>query len=208
VNRESLEIGDHCYQLDVPTWAPRLPAAASLLRARERTRHWLPDLGVGLELGRTCPPGLPAGALAALRRGDLPSFAAAVGGRGPGLTPAGDDALAGVLLVARAIGSVSPVRPGTLRHCAHRAQTSDIARAFLACAAEGRCIEPAHDLLAGLASADHGVVSSAVQELNRFGSSSGAALMYGIRTALLELPTAVRGTSRSLDRVDLVTRIV
>jgi hypothetical protein len=189
VNRESLQIGDHCYQLDVPIWAPRLPAAASLLRAREHARHWLPDSGVGLELGRVGPAGLPAGALAALRRGDLPTFAATVGGRGPGLTPAGDDALAGVLLVARAIGSVSPVWPGTLWHCAHRAQTNDIARAFLACAAAGRCIESAHALLAGLASADRGVVSSAAQELNRFGSSSGAALMYGVRTALLELPT-------------------
>jgi hypothetical protein len=184
----SLRIGDHCYQLDVPTWSPRLPPAASLAQARGTARSWLPDLGPALDVGSAAPARLPADADAALRRGDLSAFAATVGGRGPGLTPAGDDVLAGVLLVARAGGSRWPTSRRTRRRCVRRARTNDIASAFLACAAEGRCIEPAHDLLTGLANADSRAVASAVQELGRFGSSSGAALTLGVRAALLELP--------------------
>jgi hypothetical protein len=118
-------------------------------------------------------------------------LAAALGGRGPGLTPTGDDVLAGVLLVARALGSGSP---RMLQRCARLAPTNDVARAFLLCAAHGRCIEPAHDLLAGLAAADQPAVRSALDELRGFGSSSGAALAYGVQVALLALPPATRET--------------
>jgi hypothetical protein len=189
VDLDLLRIGDHRYPLDVPTWSPRLPPAPLLTRAHGQARHWLPELGPALDLGSTGRAGLPADAVTALRRGDLGSFAAAVGGRGPGLTPAGDDMLAGVLLVAHAIWSASRTRPWTCLQGELLTGTNDIARAFLACAAQGRCIEPAHDLLTGLAGADYCAVSSAVQELRQFGSSSGAALTYGVRAALLELPT-------------------
>jgi hypothetical protein len=87
-----------------------------------------------------------------------------------------------VLLVARASQSAST---RMLLHCAVQAPTNDIARAFLLCAARGRCIQPAHELLTGLAARDESTVRSAVAGLRRFGSSSGAALTYGIRTALL-----------------------
>jgi hypothetical protein len=90
-------------------------------------------------------------------------------------------------MAACAIGTGSQ----TLRRCALQVPTNEIARAFLACASRGRCIEPVHDLLDGLADADRGAVRSAVAELGRFGSSSGAALTYGIRVGLLELPPTV-----------------
>jgi hypothetical protein len=186
----SLRIGDHACSFELPVWSRRLPSAWSLARARHVAREWLPELGPTLDAGPAGCPGLPDGALAALRRGDLPSFAALVGGRGAGLTPVGDDILAGVLLVACVIGSGSPSRSRTLQQCAHLVPTNDIARAFLACASQGRCIEPVHDLLDGLADADRHAVRAAVDELDRFGSSSGAALTYGIRAALLALPPA------------------
>jgi hypothetical protein len=159
-----------------------------LRRACQEVRNWLPRLGPTLDLGPAADAGLPGDAVAAVRRGDLLTFAGLIGGRGAGLTPAGDDILAGALLVARVVRDGSPTDSWTLRQCARRAPTSDIARAFLTCAARGRCIEPAHALLNGLANADRGAVQSAADELRRFGSSSGAALAYGIRTALLELP--------------------
>jgi len=52
------------------------------------------------------------------------------------------------------------------------------------------CIEPAHDLLDGLVNGDHRAVRSAVDELDRFGGASGAALTCGIRAALLALPAS------------------
>jgi hypothetical protein len=185
----SLRIGDDACSLRLPSWSRRLPSPSSLARTRHEAREWLPALGPTLDVGPAGCAGLPDGAFAALRRGDLPSFAALVGGRGAGLTPVGDDILAGVLLMACAIGSESPTQSRTLWQCARRVPTNDIARGFLACASRGRCIEPAHDLLDGLADADRRAVRAAVDELARFGSSSGTALTYGIRTALLTLPT-------------------
>lgn len=186
VDATALRIGKSAYELDAPRWSRALPTGAALGVARAVAGDWLPDRGPALDLGSGEPAVLPAAALQALRRGALLEFAALVGGRGPGLTPAGDDVLAGVLLAARALGGGSP---RMLLRCADRAPTNDIARAFLLCAANGRCIEPAHDLLAGLAAADPPAVGSALDTLREFGSSSGAALAYGIRTALLELAT-------------------
>jgi hypothetical protein len=183
----SLRIGDHACSFELPVWSRPLPPPSSLARTRHKAREWLSDLGPVLDVGPAAGAGLPDGALTALRRGDLPSFATLVGGRGAGLTPVGDDILAGVLLVASAIG----IGSRTLRQCARWASTNDIARAFLACASRGRCIEPAHDLLDGLVNADRRAVRTAIEELDRFGSSSGAALTYGIRAALLELPATV-----------------
>jgi hypothetical protein len=174
VDAAALRIGPEAYALDAPRWSPRLPTAAALLLAREAARRWLPDRGPALDLGSAEPADLPAVTLGALRRTVLADVAAALGGRGPGLTPTGDDVLAGVLLVAFALHSDAP---RALLRCARWAPTNDVARAFLTCAARGRCIEPAHDLLAGLAAADRPAVTSALARLRRFGSSSGAALM-------------------------------
>jgi hypothetical protein len=145
--------------LTAPVWAPRLPPVSTLRRAHREARDWLPSLGPTLDLGSAGGAGLAGDALAALRRGDLLTFAGLVGGRGAGLTPAGDDLLAGVLLVACALRDGSPTDSWILRRCAHRAPTNDIARAFLACAARGRCIEPAHALLNCLADAIAGPCS-------------------------------------------------
>jgi hypothetical protein len=190
VTSRCLRIGDHAYPLPAPIWSPRLPPASALRAARRQVEGWLPKLGPTLGLGPAPDAGPPGDALDALHCGDLLTFATLIGGRGAGLTPAGDDILAGALLVARVVHDRSPTGSWTLRQCAHRAPTNDIARAFLDCAAQGRCIEPAHALLTGLAAADRRAVQAAADELDRFGSSSGAALAYGIGIALRELPYA------------------
>lgn len=185
VDATALRVGGHHYGLDAPVWSPRLPPSSSLRQAAGAAARWLPEPAPTLDVGPASRAGLPAGARRALHRADLLTFAALVWGRGPGLTPAGDDVLAGVLLVARATCGRSGTTPRTLWRCAHEARTNEIARAFLACAARGRSIQPAHDLLHGLASADRPAVRSAVSRLRGFGSTSGAALTYGIRIALL-----------------------
>lgn len=185
-----LEIGQDVCALTAPIWSRRLPSASRLSRSGPDACNWLPRVGPTLELGPARDAELPGDALTALRLGDLLTFAGLVGGRGAGLTPAGDDILAGVLLVAGALlGGSGNAR--TLERCALQAPTNDIARAFLECAARGRCIEPAHALLNGLADADRDAARSAISELRRFGSSSGEALAFGIRAALLELPSEV-----------------
>jgi hypothetical protein len=108
-------------------------------------------------------------------RGDLDGAVDALAGVGPGLTPAGDDTLAGLLLVLGAHDRAAAVA------AADRARTNDIARAFLAWAARGQSIEPVHRLLAA---GDAGAASAALSDLLRFGHSSGADLAFGLRLGL------------------------
>lgn len=113
---------------------------------------------------------------------DLPALAARLGGRGSGLTPAGDDVLAGALLGTRAAGGVA-VEPA-LRAVAASVHTTEVAVAFLHWAARGQCIEPAHGWLTASGSTDR---DRAEQRLRAVGASSGAALLEGLRLVASQL---------------------
>jgi hypothetical protein len=158
-------------------WRGELPAPAALVVGA----------GVALESLAQVPPTALAdpsyrrrldAATVALDGGDLAAAVEALGGLGPGLTPAGDDALAGVLLVARAMGG-EPAEPG-LVDLAATARTNDVAAAFLAWAARGQSIEPVHRFLAAVAGQDRARGSAALRSLCRFGHSSGADLAFGL----------------------------
>jgi hypothetical protein len=145
---------------------PRLLQAGPLLfdlRAATVWRGGLPQVG---------PPG-HAGT--AGRGVDVPGLARRLGGAGPGLTPAGDDALAGVLLVARLHGG-QPAEEG-LVGIAAAVPTNDISRAFLVWAARGQSTEPVHQFL--LTGDPHHL--GAVRAM---GHTSGAALADGLLYAL------------------------
>jgi Protein of unknown function (DUF2877) len=125
-------------------------------------------------------------AAAAVADGDLAGAAAELGGLGPGLTPAGDDVLAGLLLAARArFGPCAEVR---LLAVAGSVATTDLAAAFLRWAARGQHVAPAHDLLVAAARGDGRGAAAAVTRLGAFGSSSGADVAYGLRLGLDALP--------------------
>ena len=106
--------------------------------------------------------------------------AAALAGLGPGLTPAGDDALSGILFAFRALDG--PTAEPALVAVARSARTSDLAAAVLAAAAAGHHIEAVHDLVMAGASRDSAAATMAAAALDRFGSSSGADVAYGLRT--------------------------
>jgi hypothetical protein len=121
-------------------------------------------------------------AIGHLDGGDLAGVVDALAGLGPGLTPAGDDALAGILLVTRArLGAGA--EPALIAQAA-RARTNDIAGAFLAWAARGQSIEPVHRLLAASAEGDAEGADAALADLLRFGHSSGADLAFGLGLGL------------------------
>lgn len=115
---------------------------------------------------------------------DLSELAARLGGRGPGLTPAGDDVLAGVLL-ARWGASDEADRAESLA-IARSVATNRISRAFLEAAAQGQCIEPAHDLLLALVARDETAAARARAHLASYGATSGAALACGIEGELAD----------------------
>lgn len=140
------------------------------------------DAGVLHGRGWTVPLDCPVwtGALPAVPDAglDLAALAARVGGRGPGLTPEGDDVLAGALLAARA--ARGPGAEPELRGVAASVSTTEVAAAFLAWAARGQCIEPAHDWLVA---PDEPSRLRVEQRLRAIGASSGAALLDGLRRA-------------------------
>jgi hypothetical protein len=107
---------------------------------------------------------------------ELREWADRLGGRGPGLTPEGDDVLAGLLLAAWV--DRGRVWEPELRTIAASVRTTEVAAAFLAWAARGQCIEPAHDWLTA---ADGAARRGAERRLVAIGASSGAALLHGLR---------------------------
>lgn len=179
-------------------WAPARPArgevAAGALAAF-RSLLGLPAERHGWQVG--CWPGASADArsladlAAAAGHHDAAIAAASLLGSGPGLTPSGDDVLAGFLVGAAAFG----VDATAIRHAvAEQAplRTTALSAALLWHAARGECI----DQLAAAATAltsrpgpGHYQAGRAVSRLLSVGHSSGAALAQGL---VIAAETALR----------------
>ncbi|GAA4909985.1 uncharacterized protein DUF2877 [Actinomycetospora succinea] len=125
----------------------------------------------------------------------LDALVGAVGGRGPGLTPAGDDVLAGVVLVDRAAGG--PAVEERLTAVCASVPTTEVARAFLAWAARGQSVAPAHDWLGAVAAGDRDAASRALARLHALGADSGRHLAAGMALGLGQLPRVVSQTARA-----------
>jgi hypothetical protein len=101
-------------------------------------------------------------------------------GRGPGLTPSGDDVLAGYLLGCRAFGVAAPtVRAAVLRLAP--AATTVLSAALLRQAADGWCVPQVAALISALAASRPD--PAATRAVLAVGASSGAALASGVLTA-------------------------
>jgi len=132
-------------------------------------------------------PHIAARVRTVIHSGGLGVLARQLGGRGPGLTPAGDDILAGVLFVA-SLAAQNRSEQDRLITIARTVETNDIAAAFLIWAAHGHSIEPVHDFVVGSTVHDRDRARRAASEVLRFGSSSGRALAHGIGLGLRHLP--------------------
>lgn len=120
-----------------------------------------------------------------LARDDLAGVAGALGGVGPGLTPSGDDALAGVLLAGRLRGG--SLAEAALLGVAEAVRTTEISAAFLYWAARGQSLAPVHVLLAAADAGDVAAARAAGAELGAVGASSGADLALGLHLGLRRL---------------------
>jgi hypothetical protein len=167
-----LSIDESC----LPRWAPR-PVDPAALRRR---RAPLPPAGTAAAAG--LPPRLVEAAARLLSDGELTALAQLVGGRGPGLTPAGDDLLAGALVAHAAL---HPDAEAGRRAAVAAARTNDVAAAFLGWAARGQCIQPVHEVLGAMADCDPAGEAAARTRLHQVGASSGAALLLGLDLALM-----------------------
>lgn len=171
----TLVVGPVCVPLDgCRRWVPSLPER---LKADPEAWHGL-AAGVDIELAPVWEAVTDD-----LRRGDLAAVFGRLAGRGPGLTPSGDDVLAGILLVL----AMDPTCRRTLGRLAGSARTTTLSRAYLRWAAAGQSIEPAHALLDAAAAGDPTAMVEAARSLAEVGATSGRALMAGMALAATEL---------------------
>ncbi len=139
-------------------------------RAQDLAPGWRPALAATLAVVTPAPPELAAG-LGLLAAGDLDAAAAQLAGRGDGLTPTGDDVLAGYAAWRWADGS-----PVTLpaQRCA------SLGRAYLRCAERGELPEPAARVLEAIRAGEPQAAARRASGLSDWGATSGAALLWGM----------------------------
>jgi hypothetical protein len=159
----------------VPIWRGALPDPGSLAAAVPLVLEVLAPVA-GSHL---VPAERAAAAVLALGEGDLLEVAARLGGAGPGLTPAGDDALGGILFALGAMGCNAD-----LVAVARQVRTTAISGAFLLWAARGQALGPVHDLLAAAVAGDVPAARSAARLLRHVGHSSGADFAQGLSWGL------------------------
>ncbi len=124
-------------------------------------------------------------------------------GVGPGLTPAGDDVLAGLLVGLWSFGQgAESLRLAVLAGLA--GGTTDLSAALLRCAARGESIPQVNQLLRAMSGcAWQGQLDHAIYDLVRVGHTSGTALATGVLAAATmaidhEMPrirASIRGAS-------------
>jgi hypothetical protein len=163
----------------VPAANPDINRATGLLGTV--LRH-VPDLTLGSSPGHLLEDELAS----FLHVGDLAGACASVIGRGIGLTPAGDDVAAGILVVDSILGGHNRL---TRQEIARTAATHEISRAFLRWAAVGQSIETLHTLLQECSRGQEGAARASRARLAELGHSSGLDLAYGALMALRYSPT-------------------
>ena len=123
----------------------------------------------------------------ALRDGGAPSPPPAVDllGAGRGLTPSGDDCLAGVLVALHAFGerdAAASLARAVARHAPRR--TSRLSAAHLEAAGGGEAIEPVHEAIRSIAGDTYpGHTPDVLDALERFGHGSGFDALAGVLLA-------------------------
>jgi hypothetical protein len=156
----------------VRQWAPaRVSTGAVDPAAVARTSAAVPD---------AASAGVDSTGLNALPGAQPVSAVPRLLGQGPGLTPSGDDVLAGFLIGAHAFGLDVTALRREVRQRAPDATTA-LSATLLWHAARGECI----DEVAGLAAAlcGRGAPESALSRLLAVGHTSGAALAWGLTVA-------------------------
>lgn len=191
-----------------PGWDP-MRASAGLTNFDDLIRlHSPPAEGLGVfAIAGAAPASLEARAAAAPAAALAQWIAAPDGsgpevlpllGLGPGLTPSGDDYLAGILAILHAVGLteqrnrlwqvLSPALP---------LATGEISRAHLECAAEGRLAARQHLILNALLDGDRDALESALRALAADSHTSSWDGLAGMVTALRAV---LAGDARAAER--------
>lgn len=112
--------------------------------------------------------------LRALRHRRVREGVRQLAGRGDGLTPAGDDVLAGYAAWRHAAGTPVPVS------ALAAGRSSALGHAYLRCAERGELPDAGAAALAALQAGDREAAATAAHALRGWGASSGIALLWGL----------------------------
>ncbi len=146
-------------------------------------------------LEQSASPGL-ADLSSGLRQADRSQVARGartLAGRGPGLTPSGDDILVGCLLALTALPDVDGASAREAITVSARHRTTQISTAYLDAAARGEASEAWHRLVAAMSTSDAVRVVGAAREVLVVGETSGSDMLGGFvlaSRALLGAPDA------------------
>jgi len=171
-----------CDLTAVPVWdpPPLEPPGQVPAGLQRRTAHARRVLALLAPRELDVPARAVAALVAAARAADPRALAGAVGalaGRGAGLTPSGDDVLAGFAGLAR-----RELR-GALRPLLAGAATTRLSRDLLLDACDGHLFEPAALVARWLLGQEHGPASPLLARLLRVGALSGLGLATGLLAA-------------------------
>ena len=146
----------------------------------------VPPLGHGAVPRRTASPATAAATPQAVVVGLVlrvtPDSVEQLLGRGPGLTPLGDDVLCGWIATHRAAGVPTPEVDRAVRAGLHR--TTVLSATLLDCALHGEALPELSRFLLAIGTADE---SDRAGDLLAVGGTSGAGLLMGARLALDDL---------------------
>jgi hypothetical protein len=184
-----IRLGRHAFPVARVTAValPRLPGVAG--RSDIGAAHGWTRRGADLRLEAVVAQ-LPPGSVDLLAAAD-PAAVTDLLGRGDGLTPVGDDVLAGWLVTRYAAGLSGDAVAGAVTRC--RARTTTLSATLLDRAAAGETVPPLRDLLLALAAgAAPGRVRGLLDGLLAVGHSSGAGLALGVGLALAPAHAGVR----------------
>jgi hypothetical protein len=171
-----------------------LPAGSvTLERLRERSAapvgaggSRLADLPAVQKAAAAAEKGLPTPAapllpgLSALLVARVREAVALLAGLGEGLTPAGDDVLAGYAAARVALAAPVTVSPTAA------SRSSGLGLAYLRCAERGELPEAGARLLSAICRGSVGAARASVTRLRSWGATSGAALGWGINAAVAQ----------------------
>lgn len=145
-----------------------------------------PATGFGHDWPALCGDGRFDAAVTSLAAGRADDAVLYWLGRGPGLTPSGDDVLAGAIATLWSTGALAPSPLASLRRALDRAareRTTEISAEYLYYACRGMVAGPLRSLLAALHHADTPAAIAAVNRLRGYGHTSGMDSILGVIAA-------------------------
>jgi hypothetical protein len=191
LHRRRLVVGGHTVSLE--RMGERRAVAAGPTASASATRAACAAALKGLP---GPPPTLREG-IAALVHARVDDAARLLAGLGEGLTPAGDDVLAGYAAARAAAGH--PVAPSVLA----AGRSSPLGLAYLRCAERGELPDAGARLLAAIRGGSIAAVEAALPPVRQWGASSGAALAWGMTAAFApssDFERSLRSTERGRSR--------